>query len=78
MAVEAQKMLAARGIATRVVSVPCMDLLLELPAAKRAAIIGNAPVKIARRSRCASGLGRHYRLGRHFRRHERIWCQRPI
>ncbi|MCX7307073.1 MAG: transketolase, partial [Afipia sp.] len=39
--------LAARGIATRVVSVPCMDLLLELPDTKKAAIIGKAPVKIA-------------------------------
>ncbi|MGG6547155.1 UNVERIFIED_CONTAM: transketolase, partial [Prevotella sp. 15_C9] len=45
--VEAQKLLAARGIPTRVVSVPCMDLLLELPADKRAAIIGKAPVKVA-------------------------------
>jgi transketolase len=47
LAVEAQKQLAAKGIATRVVSVPCMDLLLELPKAEREAIIGNAPVKIA-------------------------------
>ena len=47
LAVEAQKQLAAKGIATRVVSVPCMDLLLELPKAERDAIIGNAPVKIA-------------------------------
>ncbi|MEW6767255.1 MAG: transketolase [Pseudomonadota bacterium] len=47
LAVEAQKLLAARGIATRVVSVPCMDLFLELPAAKKVAIIGKAPVKIA-------------------------------
>ena len=46
LAVDAQKLLAARGIPTRVVSVPCMDLLLELPEAKRAAIIGKAPVKI--------------------------------
>ena len=46
LAVEAQTLLAARGIPTRVVSVPCMDLLLELPAAKRAAIIGDAPVKV--------------------------------
>ena len=35
------------GIATRVVSVPCMDLLLEQPADRRQAIIGKAPVKIA-------------------------------
>jgi transketolase len=47
LAVEAQKLLATRGIPTRVVSVPCMDLLLELAADKRAAIIGNAPVKVA-------------------------------
>jgi transketolase len=46
LAVEAQKLLAARGIPTRVVSVPCMDLLLELPKDRRDAIIGNAPVKI--------------------------------
>jgi transketolase len=46
LAVEAQKLLAARGIPTRVVSVPCMDLLLELPKARRDAIIGTAPVKI--------------------------------
>lgn len=47
IAVEAQQALAAKGIPTRVVSVPCMDLLLELPGSKRAAIIGDAPVKIA-------------------------------
>jgi transketolase len=46
LAVEAQKLLAAHGIPTRVVSVPCMDRLLELPDAKKAAIIGNAPVKV--------------------------------
>jgi transketolase len=47
IAVEAQKQLAAKGIPTRVVSVPCMDLLLELPRAEFAAIVGKAPVKIA-------------------------------
>jgi transketolase len=47
LAVEAQKLLTARGIATRVVSVPCLDLLLELPEAEKAAIIGRAPVKVA-------------------------------
>jgi transketolase len=46
LAVEAQKLLAARGIAARVVSVPCMDLFLEAPEATRAALIGNAPVKV--------------------------------
>ena len=47
IAVAAQKQLAERGIATRVVSVPSLDLLLEQPVAQRKAIIGNAPVKIA-------------------------------
>jgi transketolase len=47
IAVAAQKQLAERGIATRVVSVPSLDLLLEQPVAQRKAVIGNAPVKIA-------------------------------
>jgi transketolase len=47
IAMGARKLLMERGIATRVVSVPCMDLLLESPDAARAAIIGNAPVKVA-------------------------------
>jgi transketolase len=47
IAVEAQKQLAAKGIATRVVSVPCMDLLLELPRAEYEVIVGRAQVKIA-------------------------------
>ncbi|MGY4399973.1 transketolase [Bradyrhizobium sp. USDA 3315] len=47
IAVEAQKQLAGRGIATRVVSVPSLELLLAQPAERQNAIIGNAPVKIA-------------------------------
>lgn len=47
IAVAAQKQLAERGIATRVVSVPALELLLAQPADKQKAIIGNAPVKIA-------------------------------
>jgi transketolase len=47
LAVEAQKQLAAKGISARVVSVPCMDLLLELPRGEFEAIVGRAPVKIA-------------------------------
>jgi transketolase len=47
IAVAAQKQLAERGIASRVVSVPSLELLLAQPAEKRAAIIGNAPVKVA-------------------------------
>ncbi|ACI94414.1 transketolase [Afipia carboxidovorans OM5] len=46
LAVEAQTQLVARGIPTRVVSVPCMDLFLEAPEATRSALIGNAPVKV--------------------------------
>ena len=44
---EAQKQLAGRGIATRVVSVPSLELLLAQPAERQNAIIGKAPVKIA-------------------------------
>ncbi|MDD1517360.1 MULTISPECIES: transketolase [Bradyrhizobium] len=47
IAVAAQKQLAERGVASRVVSVPSLELLLAQPEAKRAAIIGDAPVKIA-------------------------------
>jgi transketolase len=47
IAVAAQKQLAERGIASRVVSVPSLELLLAQPEEKRKAIIGNAPVKIA-------------------------------
>src|SRR3954452_12902115 len=46
IAVAAQKELAGRGIATRVVSVPSLDLLLAQPAERRNAIIGGAPVKV--------------------------------
>jgi transketolase len=47
IAVAAQKQLAARNIATRVVSVPSLELLLAQPKDRKAAIIGDAPVKIA-------------------------------
>src|SRR5262249_299470 len=47
IAVEAQKILDERGVAARVVSVPCFELLRALPAAKRRDVIGAAPVKIA-------------------------------
>jgi transketolase len=47
IAVAAQKQLGERGIASRVVSVPSLELLLAQPAEKRKAIIGNAPVKVA-------------------------------
>ncbi len=47
IAVAAQKQLAERGIPSRVVSVPSLELLLSLPEDKQKAIIGNAPVKVA-------------------------------
>jgi transketolase len=47
VAIAAQKLLAARGVRARVVSVPCFELLLAAPDAERAAIIGKASVKIA-------------------------------
>jgi transketolase len=47
IAVAAQKQLTERGIPSRVVSVPSLELLLEQSAERRKAVIGNAPVKIA-------------------------------
>ena len=47
IAAEAKKLLAARKISARVVSVPCFELLLALPEAQRAAIVGNARVNVA-------------------------------
>ncbi|MDB5626042.1 MAG: tktA [Tardiphaga sp.] len=47
IAMDARKLLAAKSIKARVVSVPCMDLLLEAPTAARAAIIGKARVNVA-------------------------------
>jgi transketolase len=47
IAVAAQKQLAERGIAARVVSVPSLELLLTQPGDRQKAVIGNAPVKIA-------------------------------
>jgi transketolase len=47
IAVNAQKQLAERGIAARVVSVPSLELLLAQPPERRQAVIGTAPVKVA-------------------------------
>jgi transketolase len=47
IAVAAQKELTTRGIAARVVSVPSLELLLAQPEARRKAIIGSSPIKIA-------------------------------
>jgi transketolase len=47
IAVAAQKLLAARGVSARVVSVPCFELLLAAPLSERGAIVGNAAVNVA-------------------------------
>jgi transketolase len=47
VAVAAQKLLHERGVAARVVSVPCFELLRARPAAERASVIGAAPVRVA-------------------------------
>jgi transketolase len=47
IAVEAAKLLAGRGIAARVVSVPCLQLLLAQPDNVRRVIIGETRIKIA-------------------------------
>ena len=46
LAVEARKLLAERGIAARVVSVPCFELFFAAPEAVRRAVIGTAPVRV--------------------------------
>jgi transketolase len=46
IAVEAAKLLSARGVPARVVSVPCFELLQEQPEPVRRALIGDARVKI--------------------------------
>jgi transketolase len=47
LAAEARKLIAARNIAARVVSVPCFELLLSLPEGERAAVIGTAKINVA-------------------------------
>jgi transketolase len=47
VAVEAQKLLQAEGIATRVVSTPCWELFDLQPLSYREEVIGGAPVRIA-------------------------------
>jgi transketolase len=47
IAVEARKLLQERGVAARVVSVPCFELFSALPAAERQKIVGAAKVKVA-------------------------------
>jgi transketolase len=46
LAVKARELLAARGVAARVVSVPCFELFERAGADTRAATIGTAPVRV--------------------------------
>ena len=46
IAADSAKLLAAKGIAARVVSVPCFELFAAQPEAARGAVIGDAAVKI--------------------------------
>jgi transketolase len=46
LAVEAAKLIAAKGVAARVVSIPCFELFFEAPEPYRRAIIGDARVKV--------------------------------
>ncbi|MGE4371393.1 MAG: transketolase [Xanthobacter sp.] len=47
IALDAQKKLEEAGVPTRVVSVPSFELFFARPAAERAAVVGDAPVKVA-------------------------------
>jgi transketolase len=47
LAMEAQALLTERNVATRVVSVPSLDLFLLQPEETRRKIIGDAPIRIA-------------------------------
>ena len=58
IAVKARAALEAKGIATRVVSVPCMELFNARDAEYRKAIIGSAPVRIAVEAGIEMGWGR--------------------
>jgi transketolase len=46
IAAAARTLLAERGIAARVVSVPCVELFLAAPAAERQRLVGTAPVRV--------------------------------
>jgi transketolase len=46
LAVAAQKLLAEKKVAARVVSIPCMDLFFEQPEAYRREVIGSAKVRV--------------------------------
>ena len=76
IAVAAQKQLAERGIAARVVSVPSLELLLAQPAEQAAGDHRQCPGQGRDRGRGALGLGRRDRAGWRIYRHARFRRQR--
>ena len=77
LAVAAQEILADKGVATRVVSVPCMDAFLDQTESYRRSVIGAAKVRVGVEAAVASGLGRvHRRWPVH--RHERLRRERSL
>ena len=46
LALAAKRLLAARGVSARVVSVPCFELFDAAPDAERAAVIGSATINV--------------------------------
>jgi transketolase len=77
IAVDAAKLLAARGIAARVVSVPCFELFLDQPEPVRTAIIGTARVRVGIEAAIRQGWDAI--IGSDgVRRHERFRRQRAL
>ena len=66
----------AHGHPTRVVSVPCFELFEKQSADYQAAIIGNAPVKVAIEAGIRLGWDRFIGTRRHLHRHDRLRRQR--
>ena len=59
LAVRAGETLEARGIGTRVVSMPCLELFEQQDAAYQALILGDAPVMIAVEAAVRHGWDRY-------------------
>jgi transketolase len=58
IALKARDLLEAKGIATRVISVPCFELFEEQSDAYKQATLGDAPVKVAIEAALALGWER--------------------
>src|SRR5262249_61731610 len=78
IAVEACKLLRARGIAARAVSVPCFELLRERPAAERRATGGGAKGNVAVEAAGREGWGEINGSGGGFVGGERVCAAEPL